>query len=496
MAVVEGGAGCNLITGYAAGEDTNQDYGSNRWLAQTFILTKAMIVWRCRFKSWRWLSSNYYEYAIRATDATGKPLSPDLAVTGLSATGEADSPPGKWRRFDFLTTNLLPPGTYALLARVPGSVSVSSHKMRCDTTTPTFTDGKAWLSNDSGITWTEIAGTDLMFEIWGWEPPPVGDPEPVISNWAPMDVVYYPDDTAIYIQVTTDIPVHLFMRWTLIEPKTHATELVRRGISLPYATRWCFVVWEENEQLEAGDTYIHTFYKPNWPVCQTRWFYFIGTKQAEESPSASPIFKLHHKEVEIMGCYFARAAIKTAWYSQKNASWTVARLAPTGDVYSVTARIYCRSRVITGPLFELTRIALRWDTSIIPVGSTIHCAAIHLFPYSKTDTGDPKLYVVAAVGCDWNALAADYGYLLNNVQPISDIIDFGDLPLGAWKDIPLNLAGRQAINPGGTTVLGLRTSFDVLNIQPIAGTKAAAIEFGGGSDVSTPPILNLCWSPP
>jgi len=73
-------------------------------------------------------------------------------------------------------------------------------------------------------------------------------------------------------------------------------ELIRRGISLPYATRWCFVNFEENEQEEIGDTLIHTFIKPNWPICETRYFYFLGTKQAEEQPSASPIFKHHHAE--------------------------------------------------------------------------------------------------------------------------------------------------------------------------------------------------------
>ncbi|GAI43052.1 unnamed protein product, partial [marine sediment metagenome] len=219
----------------------------------------------------------------------------DIAHTTLSPTGESFYSPGKWRRFDFDTFPNLPAGVYALVLSVPDAGQTWNYKLRGDLTAAQYPLGKAWQSNDNGETWFELPGVDFMFEVWGWPPPPTSDPIPTISNWAPLTLKKALVEDAYWLQVTTNIPVHLFMRWTTTEPLTHPTELFRRGISLPTATRWCFVSWKENEQLEEGDTLVHTFYKPNWPVCETRWFYFIGMKQAEESPSASPIF-WHHRE--------------------------------------------------------------------------------------------------------------------------------------------------------------------------------------------------------
>ncbi len=86
------------------------------------------------------------------------------------------------------------------------------------------------------------------------------------------------------------------MRWTLTEPEVHAKVLYRRGIAMHTDKRFCFVVYNENEQLEKGDTFIHTFIKPDWPVCQTRYFYFFGTRAGEQQPSTSPLFVKHRLE--------------------------------------------------------------------------------------------------------------------------------------------------------------------------------------------------------
>ncbi len=299
MTVVEGGSKCNLVTALTEGEDTDQNYGRHHWLAQTFTITDEHVLWRFRIKSYTIVGARFYHYALRHTDAAGKPVGVDICHTTLSPTGEYWYSPGKWRRFDFNSFPKLPAGTYAIVLSVPDSPNTWGYKARSDATSPPYAEGKAWKSTDSGATWIEIPTTDLMFEVWGWTPPPDPPPKPVLSNWAPMAVSMEDQIGAMEIIVTTDIPVHLFMRWTDVEPVTHAQELVRRGISLPNATRFCFVAWTEVEQEEVGDTFTHTFLLPTWEICETRWFYFIGTKQAEESPSASPIFYLHRKGVDM-----------------------------------------------------------------------------------------------------------------------------------------------------------------------------------------------------
>lgn len=296
MANVAGGSKCNLVTGYQEGEDASLNYGRHHWLAQTFTITAEHVLWRHLVKSFTTIGGRFYHYALRNTDAGGKPTGADIVHTTLSPTGEDFYSPGKWRRFDFDEFPQLAAGTYAIILSVPDSPDTVSYKARADETAPTYALGKCWKSTDSGVTWLEVPNTDLMFQVWGWEPPPLPPPAPVVSNWAPLELDKLHLLEAMKIIVTTDIPVHLFMRWTDKEPLTHPTELIRRGISLPYATRWCFVAFHENEQEEAGDTYVHTFVKENWPICQTRWFYFIGTKQAEEQPSASPIFHYHRAE--------------------------------------------------------------------------------------------------------------------------------------------------------------------------------------------------------
>ena len=293
MSVVPGGSKCKLITCYGENEDGEVGLGRHHWLAQTFTLDEPYIVWRCLVKSYTRHAGHYYLYSIRATDEAGAPTGEDIAATGLSALGEALYSPGKWRRFDFSTSNLLEAGQYALVVANPTTVLPPPVKWRAATTYPYYHQGKAWRSDDSGETWQEVPNTDLMFQIWGWPPPVEPPPTPIVSNWAPWQLEYQILATGYVIVLHTDNSCHLFMRWTRVPPEQHKIPRFRRGVYLFDDKRFCFVAWHENEQLEPGDTYIHTFIKIGWPSCETRYFYFVGTKQAEQQPSTSPIFTKH-----------------------------------------------------------------------------------------------------------------------------------------------------------------------------------------------------------
>lgn len=99
--------------------------------------------------------------------------------------------------------------------------------------------------------------------------------------------------TGYTFEVTTDVPCHLYMRWTVEKPRTHKDPVFKRGALFSEEVRFCFVEYEDNEQEEAGDTLIHTFIKHDWPICQTRHFYFWGMVAGESSPSESPLFQKH-----------------------------------------------------------------------------------------------------------------------------------------------------------------------------------------------------------
>lgn len=137
-------------------------------------------------------------------------------------------------------------------------------------------------------------------------------------NWALKDIIQTLTREGYQIEVETFQPCHLWMRWTTIEPEEHPLPRTLRGVTLPYDRRYCFVVFEDNEQEEAGDTLIHTFIKEPWAHCETRWFYFHGTIAGETSPSTSCIFKKHRTAPE--------------WWLLIDEPWTVDTAPPDFDL--------------------------------------------------------------------------------------------------------------------------------------------------------------------
>ncbi len=113
------------------------------------------------------------------------------------------------------------------------------------------------------------------------------------NHWALLDLKYYFMVDGFKLIATTDMPCHLYCRMTTTPPRKHVLPSPRRGIYLQGDIRFCFVVYEDNEQDEAGDSITHTWYKTSWPVCETRYFYFVGTQGGTPSVSETAIFKLH-----------------------------------------------------------------------------------------------------------------------------------------------------------------------------------------------------------
>ncbi len=86
-------------------------------------------------------------------------------------------------------------------------------------------------------------------------------PEPrfLIINYAHS----WQGDT-LFIAVATDVPCHLYLRWTDVEEQVHIREKLLRGLMVLGNPKFCFVEWAEVEQNEAGDTLNHTFNFATW----------------------------------------------------------------------------------------------------------------------------------------------------------------------------------------------------------------------------------------
>lgn len=133
-------------------------------------------------------------------------------------------------------------------------------------------------------------------------------------RWYVKQMTHVQDDDAFTFTVITDTPVHLWMRITDREPWVHLRTRIRRGLAKPLIPYFCFTVYHDNEQSEPGDTLIHTFVKPPWYLCETRWFYFHGTIAGVPSPSTSPIYSKH--------------STLERWLTILNEPWTVTTLPP------------------------------------------------------------------------------------------------------------------------------------------------------------------------
>lgn len=293
MPYVKAGDKSNLVTCYAKDDDYDYRYGKNRYLAQTFTLSAPTHVWRFPIKVWTIQGDIGWHAALALTDDYGYPTPYIITTSVCSPTGETFRSPGKWRRFDFAGFPFLPAGKYALIMSVPAAHDWRRYRWRCDQTSPTFHEGRAFRSDDAGATWAPIPNTDFMFMVYGWEPPPDPPPAPAISNWAITKIEQHQLVDGYKFVVTTDALCHLWLRWTNVEPQIHKEAVRRRGIMMHTDLRFCFVAYHENEQIEPEDTLVHTFYKTNWPICETRWFCFVGTRAAKTQPSSSAVMKKH-----------------------------------------------------------------------------------------------------------------------------------------------------------------------------------------------------------
>lgn len=95
---------------------------------------------------------------------------------------------------------------------------------------------------------------------------------------------------AYHIVVLSDVPCHLWLRWSRNQPWKHDRAREFRGLAVMGDVYYCFNAYHDIEQLEAGDTLEHTFTVAPWFPWEIRYFYIWGQIATAHSPSQSPIF--------------------------------------------------------------------------------------------------------------------------------------------------------------------------------------------------------------
>ena len=258
-------------------------------------------------------------------------------------------------------------------------------------------------------------------------------------------------------------------------------------------TYFCFVVYNDNEQEEAGDTLIHTFVKRSWPVCETRWFYFWGSVSGVTCKSTTAIFQLHFAiEIDYFLNSNSNRYVYKSWGTWPGvhdaAQGLRVHIGPAPD-YLLEAGSWLTASYFIARAFHF------FDTSSIPVGRTPVEGFLSLYAWSISfEVPRPHIYITQGVQDD-PVTKANYGDQL----PYTTILGEGDLStfvLNNYNNLDLNQAGLLFINKGGITRLCLRDQHDIENYAPWPySTRTSLAYYSELAGAGKRPILTLCFPP-
>jgi len=336
------------------------------------------------------------------------------------------------------------------------------------------------------------------------------------QHWAILTIDQILTATGYKIVVTTDVPCHLYMRWSTNPPWIHHVPIERRGVFLKTDIQICFTVFEDNQQEEAGDTTTHTFIKEPWASCETRWFYFHGTIGGIASPSTSAIFKKHR-----VGPAFGppethyfypdpdpEVTSVDGWLdsrpSPRPQDWDFVRAGnlvyPHDDHVNEFVAIYCDR--YTDMWYWILREIQLYDTSPIPADSLINDAKLRLLgDYKATNVNFPNAGIVVVtsnpasntqlIAADWHTFGATM---------LTNIISQDDYNAAGYNTFTFTPDGLAAIIANGITKLGLiESGYDLPNIKPTWGRLWRTTFSWQSADTLTPadrPRLEVTYQPP
>ena len=304
---------------------------------------------------------------------------------------------------------------------------------------------------------------------------PLGHSIMIPPRWALIDIVETSTATGVEVVVTTDIPCHLWMRWSIKPPWIHSKAVLTRGLRTRDDVRFCFTVFTDNEQEDAGDTLIHTFLKEPWSVCETRYYYFHGTIGGVVSPSTSGIFKFHKTAVpQTLTLYPESETPQTTVDGWTRAvgpypSWSAMVAAPGFDASPSESRLIVRYRSYfpAGHWLYLARTFLLFDATPLPLGSTVVGAKLGVHCYRKFNSFAFKP-AFAVYGSDplsnTTLVTADHPRVFDT--RLSSLIDFDDIAVGAYSEFIFLQPGLDLIIPGEILKFSLRTQSDAEIVSP------------------------------
>ncbi|MBA7537482.1 hypothetical protein ES705_29751 [subsurface metagenome] len=280
----------------------------------------------------------------------------------------------------------------------------------------------------------------------------------------------------VTVTITTNESVHCWLKWTAYPIRLHLQELMTRGVFWLKDPYYCFVVWNDIEQNEPGDTLTHTFTWPDWTVCITRRYLFYGEEAGNLSPSTWGIYSYHYVPEPVEAYFYsdpgsglvtvdgmvARTIANQTWATTHDGAGTYANPAGPAMGFSIMCGYYPNT------WSHIQRAIMTFDTSSIPPGATILTARITAYGSDKLNQlgGNPGLNIFDSTPANNNNLVfADYQEF--GITPLSTTIFYADLAEPGWNHWELAPAFYDRIITGGITRLAMReVTFDVANTPP------------------------------
>jgi len=164
-----GGSTSKIYENYTTGEDNGMSRYGVYWGAQTFTPTSDHMVQGVNI-SLLGNAPGTITVSIRATDGSGFPTGADLATGTTDGNTLPFMVPAEWRHIVFTTSVGVHNGVkYAIVVRALTGTSSNNFIWREDSSSPTYSGGNREYSSNSGSTWSNDVGSDMMFKIDGWE---------------------------------------------------------------------------------------------------------------------------------------------------------------------------------------------------------------------------------------------------------------------------------------------------------------------------------------
>lgn len=323
------------------------------------------------------------------------------------------------------------------------------------------------------------------------------------NHWALLDLQYEYLDYGYKLTATTDVPCHLYCRMTTTPPRKHSLPSMRRGLRITGDIRFCFVVYEDNEQNEAGDTLTHTWLKTPWPVCEDRWFYFVGEQGGAASVSETAIFKFHfpapppEPPPPIFRQYLnssSNRSIRSYW-----GTWPPTR---NGIRLSIPPHWADPPAILTAGHYYtvsyfLFRSFLDFGEIDLPAPARIVGAWLSIFVTDNPGDMPAKPNLIVEAGLQSDPVVVNDWYAQNPISVILGQISRYDLLTGQYNDIPLTQNGLDYLFTPGKKKFCLLSQYDFENVEPfpIANTYSYVSYHSDQKGPGYRPILKIEYYP-